>query len=796
MKKRFNLKNLIGKKNLLLTLVALILVMLMVVGVSYSWIEQISNVEMTLGGKESPMHISTEKLNKTAESEINNGSPKTIDLSKYFYESGNMHLSSCYSDGKTFYFPKKEHAGSTDIPTYRLGTKDDANVNYISVSFKLKNTEDYEQAYWFDKNSTFFQTESSADTALDKLIRMSMTVDGASSIFSASDTPTYKTVDSITASSVSTNNCQSFKAYQYDSTLNNQSDSGNDNYSSTRGANGNTLFVLPAGTTSTITVKVWLEYDNNNRSASLSDINLKLVSSFTKTRKIYLVDNSLYGVNWITGNNATLWLALDNVDEYKYTDDGNYTNDTYWPITYKDTVNGLKRYETTIPAYYNNADVYILRCSDQGFGKGDTTKPEQKFKTIGSTNYWAWNWWKTTLPDTYDDRTFKEYTPEFGTWNSSAHHFYFIDSWGYYYNNNNDYSTGLGYAYMWDNNTVANGVKTVSNGAWPGKAMYYASLLSVGAVNNGNIAGHRVFAVFYDATFTHVIFNNNNNYQTSDIEIPSDIDSYDYFYDLNSNTWYKDTNQVPTNATSVTLHGSWDWNYDRTMYSKDNNVMYAAMYIDSNVSEFMVKNTYGGTKYYKHNGNGDSFSQTATWTLKQDGGTLGLNKSISGIYWFKWKENTKELTVTYPFSASGSSSGGGSGGSSSDETTEITTTQPTEEGIYLYGSLNNTGSYTQFAKFSSAAVNGYVDLNLTKNGTYTIFIWKRQGTTNYQMGQSGGEKYISLDSNTNGSDYGFTLWQSNILRLNVNDSGTYRFKINEINGNNYVNLRFYNKDNL
>ena len=414
MKKRFNLKNLIGKKNLLLTLVALILVMLMVVGVSYSWIEQISNVEMTLGGKESPMHISTEKLNKTAESEINNGSPKTIDLSKYFYESGNMHLSSCYSDGKTFYFPKKEHAGSTDIPTYRLGTKDDANVNYISVSFKLKNTEDYEQAYWFDKNSTFFQTESSADTALDKLIRMSMTVDGASSIFSASDTPTYKTVDSITASSVSTNNCQSFKAYQYDSTLNNQSDSGNDNYSSTRGANGNTLFVLPAGTTSTITVKVWLEYDNNNRSASLSDINLKLVSSFTKTRKIYLVDNSLYGVNWITGNNATLWLALDNVDEYKYTDDGNYTNDTYWPITYKDTVNGLKRYETTIPAYYNNADVYILRCSDQGFGKGDTTKPEQKFKTIGSTNYWAWNWWKTTLPDTYDDRTFKEYTPEFG----------------------------------------------------------------------------------------------------------------------------------------------------------------------------------------------------------------------------------------------------------------------------------------------------------------------------------------------------------------------------------------------
>lgn len=779
MKKRFNLKNLIGKKNLLLTIVALVLVMLMVVGVSYSWIEQISNVEMTFGEEnQAPMHISTGKLNKTAESEINNGTAKTIDLSKYFYESGNMHLSSCYSDGKTFYFPKKVHMGSTDIPNFRLGTKDDANVNYISVSFKLKNTENYDQAYWFYKpgnNEYFFKSTNNTDSNLDKRIRCSFTVDGATSIFSASDSPTYKTVDSITASSTTTNNCQSFKAYQYDGTLTDQSDSGNDNYSSTRGANGNTLFVLPAGTTSTITVKVWLEYDGNNSTASLADVNLKLVSSFTKTRKIYLVDKSLYG-DWITGNSATLWLALDNVTSYTYSDDGNPYNDTYWPFTYKDTVNGKKRYQAIIPAYYNNQEAYVLRCSNNGFGRGDTSKPEQKFKTIGSTNYWAWNRWKTTLPDTYDDRTFTEYTPEFGTWNNSVHHFYFIDSWGNY--NDNKYSTGLGYAYLWDNNTVADGVKTVANGDWPGQSMYYANQLSVGSISNGDIGGHRVFAVFYDATFTHVIFNNNNNYQTSDLEIPDDIDQYDYFYDLNSNTWYKDTNQVPTNATSVTLHGSWDWNYDRTMYSKDNNVMYAAMYIDSNISEFMVKNTYGGDKYYKHNGNGDNFSQTATWTLKKDGGTLGLNKSSSGIYWFKWKESTKELTVTYPFSAS-SSSGSAVYPTSTPENLP-------DDGLYLYGNLSDTGNTNEYIKFSSDAVNGEVSLYLDSLGTYNVKLYRKTGSTVQPYATVGSYQIFDVDQSN--KNFWFNSSQTDTVRLRVNTSGTYKLKVGTIN-NNYTSYQ-------
>ena len=813
MKKRFNLKNLIGKKNLLLTLVALILVMLMVVGVSYSWIEQISNVEMTLGGKESPMHISTDILNKPAESEINNGSPKTIDLSHYFYESGNMHLSSCYSDGKTFYFPKKEHAGSTDIPTYRLGTKDDANVNYISVSFKLENTENYEQVYWFDKDSTFF---SSNDNNLNNLIRCSITVDGATSIFSP--TETYKTVSGISDSGNPTSNdCQSFEAYQYDPNHNNQNDTGNNNLSSTRGANGNVLFTLPANAKSTINIKVWLEYNGSNSSATLSDIDMKLVSSFSKTRRIYINDESLYNTSsktWMRSDGAKLYLAT--IKEHKSNNTVDYYEvDNYWQLknssgstSYSNTD---KNFYVDIPSYYNNWKAMVLRCNTTG----DITSNASNATAVtynglnvktGGSNVCAWNDWDTALPDTFDSRTFTEYTPEFGSWSSNVHHFYFVDSWSWQDNT---------HLYLWDNATATADTKVIENHAWPGDRMYWASQLSMTSgftsIADGKIGNtHRIYAVFYDTDYTNVVFNNgdtSNLRQTGDLWIPSDIDDYDYFYDLRSGQWVKDIKYIcykESNA-NYTYTGSSD---DEEFYYSDNSstVQYATKYLTA--GSFYNFQIHNYSNYQKPDGNnwiykysyspdtlvtmGTSYDQSNYICIKESNSS---GAKYTGMYTIKYDTTNNKVSIRYPEKISPGSGSSGSGGSSSDETTEITTTQPTEEGIYLYGRLDNTGSYTQFAKFSSAAVNGYVDLNLTKNGTYTIFIWKRQGTTNYQMGQNP-EKSITLSSSSNGQDYGFTYGQTNILRLTVNDSGTYRFKINEINGNSYVNLRFYNKDNL
>ncbi|MBR1731635.1 MAG: hypothetical protein IJ725_04310, partial [Ruminococcus sp.] len=809
-------KNLTGRKNILLTVVALILVMMLVVGVSYSWIEQISNVEFEFpSGVENPMHISTDRLNKPAEAELNGGTTEVIDLSKYFYESGNMHLSSCYSDGKTFYFPKKSDTGASTGTTYRLGTKDDANVNYISVSFKITNKEAYDQVYWFYKpqaSEYFFKTKSSADTNLDKLIRSSITVDGATSVFSASDTPTYKTIDSITDDSAESNLCQSYKAYQYDSAHMTQDDKNNDNLSSTRGANGNTLFTLAAGRTSTINIKVWLEYDSENRSASLSDVDMKLVSSFTKTRTITFDDKSIYGEHsWMGSGSATLWMLLK--DENK-TNIADYTlNENYWQLTNN---NGV--YSVTIPAYYNNKEVTFLRCGSGGFGVAPVGSGETIKYYTGNIQYW--NKWETTLPDSFDNRTFTEYTPEFGSWSSKVHHFYYVDSWNWEDNT---------HVYLWDNKTASADTKVVENNSWPGDRMYWASGLSVTSgsttISGGKIGNtHRIYTVFYDSDFTSVIFNNGQSgsslRQTGDLWIPSAIDDYDYYYDLRSGQWVTDIRDIcyHDSNNNVTFTGS---SNDEHFYYSDNSssIQYATKHLnEGDFYNFQIRSTTYN-HYFKPNGNNWTYkyelspnTEVTVVTGYSASNYICIKESDSsgakytGMYTIKLDTSNNKVSIRYPdkatpgttsasSSSSGSSSGSGDSGSSGD-TTAITTTQPTEEGIYLYGNLSNSGRYTEFAKFSSSAVNGYVDLNLTKNGTYTIFIWKRSGTTNYQMGQNESGKSITLSSSTNGSDYRFTNGQSNILTLNVENSGTYRFKISEISGNNYVQLLFYNKNNL
>ena len=63
MKKSFSIKKKLGKKNMFLTIVALALIMFTFVSVSYSWIEEVSNVELnTQDGDDTPLHISNKKL--------------------------------------------------------------------------------------------------------------------------------------------------------------------------------------------------------------------------------------------------------------------------------------------------------------------------------------------------------------------------------------------------------------------------------------------------------------------------------------------------------------------------------------------------------------------------------------------------------------------------------------------------------------------------------------------------------------------------------------------------------------
>ena len=719
MKKKLNFKNLIGKKNTLLVVVALVLVILTAVGATYSWIEQIANVEMKIGGGEgTPMHIGSKQLNAEAKGEISS-SETTIDLSRYFYESGNMHLSSCYGDGNEFYFPKDNtNVNADEITDFRLGTKDDANVNYISITFPLTNTsEDYEQAFWFDGNTVFFDNSGSGEdkTALNSLIRCSLTVDSKTTIYSASSSntvaATYKTVDHYSSSNeaVSQKNCNSFAGYTYYSSHNDPRVSGASNVNmkskSLTGKkydeyNANTLFVLKPSEKVNVTVKIWLECDEDEgvirpHSVDAGEINMKLVSSFAKKKKVYFVDSSLYNSSatpaspWITnGHNLTLATIEKFGENNKYK-----IKETLTPNS--NSVNN--KFEFEIPSYYKGLPVIFLMS---GSSEGVTYNGVEVYENNETDRLQAFHWWATSLPDTYEDSYFTEFTPAYGTWSDTVYRYYFVDSLNWQNN---------ACAYMWNSNIIDDGNQVVTNKTYPGEYMYqatgYTSSDNDQDIKNGVIKfknsdnsteNRRINAVYFDEAYSDVIFSDGNNFggeveKTRIMEISSNvftttastygihITSANVYFDITANRWVTDVNNICRNKSNYLNYSKagssgseGDDTYSSYYYSDSNhNTYFAARTLRTAYGDysgdkyfFQVKN-YPNGPYYKYGSNTTSYSYE-TYSSSASGTVIGLTSggdpnwiklrdnmstevvSKTGIYTFKFVPGTTSLTVYYP----------------------------------------------------------------------------------------------------------------------------------------------------
>ena len=87
-------------KTIVLSVVALIQMMLLITGTTFSWVETISSLALT-GGDEIDNPVMT-----VANIGSGSGYDKALDLDAYFKKAGNVHLSTCSSaDGQNFYFP-------------------------------------------------------------------------------------------------------------------------------------------------------------------------------------------------------------------------------------------------------------------------------------------------------------------------------------------------------------------------------------------------------------------------------------------------------------------------------------------------------------------------------------------------------------------------------------------------------------------------------------------------------------------------------------------------------------------
>ena len=633
MKKMFHKKNLITKKSIVLAAVSLVLIIVLAIGATASWIEEVSQVEFSTNNEsqQTPLHVG-EKVLKSDANMVGN-TTESVDLNDYFYKAGDMHLSPCYSDGEKFYFPV---AGTSN--SFREGTKDDANVNYMSATFRI-NSIDANTAYWFEKTDSLnYVTFKNGDTAssnttLQQYLRCSVTIDGATNVYALNSTGQFKKLASAAATSATTVTGRRMDQYTYyqeafnqstklpvaatNSAYANQGDDGSN-------LNGNTLYTVnkydndTSSGTKIVTVKIWLEYNGAvqshiNSYVNVASVNINFVSSWAKTRRIYVKDATVHQkgytqAKWLShngtaDNKAGLFWAIKGQESTKN-----------WKLTRVSTTS--EYYYVDIPAVYNNVPAVLSRRS------GTTTW----------ANTTELDKWETTFPDTFHSETYTVYTTDFGTWDDAAstHHIYFVNS---VFSINDDYK--VPYDYMWDHNSEhGSGIndKVVKNADWPGKLM----TTEMQATANQSTP---VYAFFFNSDYDRIIFNDghlqtnkNNEYQTQDLYLTSS--EMNYTFDMTTLSWFH------------TYPGDSNWSTKMPTYSASNTYVYSNIATDNRWRK--TRFAYGGE--YVNTAN-DAFKDTSANNLlaklycKNSGDDYELKICYNGTLYGAYKDGDKRVSL-------------------------------------------------------------------------------------------------------------------------------------------------------
>lgn len=376
MKEKFYaIKNAIIKKNksrygLLLSVVALIEVLMILLVSTYSWVETISSIEITntIGKIDTYTYTNAEIGTGSGYS----GTP--IDLERYFRASGNVHLATASSaDGDNFFFPQVANAGAKSN-SYRKGTINDKNTNYIRFSCRVQ-AKGTSATFYFDKVPTFkIGGTEVTDNSVRLAISISDSVDseGSTSVYSYNAVDSENVVGNVDGTNVTTTKIHAFSDY-----VNNGDDAGN------------ILFTVPKGGEKIITFTLWLqdsgdpEMNAEFSGKTVSSDDFKIVTG-VRTTKINFVDRtSTYNTedtttnkwHWIGNDDAKMWVYAPSGNAYEMTravDENNVEVDPpTWSLTVASELLGDA-----------NRDFYFYRTANTV-----TSDPQNNY----------YNFWKTTL---------------------------------------------------------------------------------------------------------------------------------------------------------------------------------------------------------------------------------------------------------------------------------------------------------------------------------------------------------------------------------------------------------------
>lgn len=809
-----------NKKTLALSIVAFVLVLMSLISFTFSWIDDIKLVEFQnddLAKNGAPLKTGTDinaavNITKTDNTidlgnmltnsdltyEYQEGSetkkhikydtsspdatknPDTDDINEkkgYFYESGDMHLSGCYSDGEKFYFPRQ--GGQSG---YREGNKDDENVNYISFTVKVSSP-NATTDFWFRNEPAIYKSGTNTKIAN---ARYAIIVDGQAHVYSS--TGTANTCNSGLTGTTAVQGVRKTSTYTYNHA---------DNTTSERGKNSNTLFSIKKGDTVNMTVKIWLESVFGS-TITASDINLQLVSSWAYTRKLWIDDKTTNGNggSWLNDASAKLYVTfpeflkdLPSVSDWANASSGFYSL-TVDGSTHKGYVE--------VPLVYNIEKMILYRCNSTYWNSNASSAAQRS-----EYNVYCWNWWRTYTPNTYVDETYTLYG---GSLDSTAKG-YFGNDMG----NINDPTYGnRGYGTWGAVEQISvyskyNGTDLATKN--DGQALYVVDF------SDKDASGETYLYEMYRPSTQN---GTNNTPWTTYVPATSSKIQFRYFGGTSGLKWGYDswsganpqrrplasTGLYPANATTYNLGaifnntngwGFWSQGnnqYDRVYLVKNNifayeNSLYANLYDDNShgnavwpgVQMTRMTNASGGNVTWKDNASPVYVSDPARTgasviynRLRFNNGNSNFDSAVKtnvldvfpGCFYNpadgKWYG-----TINDTGRDASSSSGGGSGGG------ESTGGGGTIEGYTIESDFTiqaNNNTYTVYQNSDGTSFKARVALTTGSNDNWTTV---QKNGTDYGLEQSGNS--YSVPSST--INLYLVSGRTNNFRLNASSAGNY-----------------------
>lgn len=286
------------RKSMILSIVALVEVLAIAIVSVSAWVETISTIKLDLNNGTIDNYVFT-----NANIGYGNGyDGKTIDLTKYFRQAGDVHLASATSaNGTDIYFPTLTANGAPSA-TYRKATVNDKNVNYIDFSFNVT-AKGTKASFYFDKVPTIKVNDADAD---EEKLRVSFVCDGSNTVVCGkSDSNT----EVVAGTSLNTKKQESVKSFGSYTGLTAESP----------------LFTVPADSKPhKVTMRVWLQDDSRNTKYAGQTVtidNFKLITQSPQAGELTFYDkttgDSSLGAGWATKNNRAIWINQNGKSKYE-----------------------------------------------------------------------------------------------------------------------------------------------------------------------------------------------------------------------------------------------------------------------------------------------------------------------------------------------------------------------------------------------------------------------------------------------------------------------------------------------